>query len=339
MAKIEMLTTAEYYAAERAALTTLSNRQIQAFKPHGFNTVGFPSEISSNSEIVRFVDALHEHNHQSYVSPSFLYSRSEKESFTRIIEAVGAATLERFGKALRPSTSVLTSIELFRILERLQAAHGDRLSILEIGPGSGYLGAAIIDSGSRYLAMENASGFYLWQSMLMQTLTSDFSELARNQIAGTSRAIHIPWWEWAVKDSMSRLAPVDILISDAVISEMHPMARAFLWRIFRQLSDPSATPMVIVGRPGQPLFGDASTISQEVADCGYRCIAAGDINVFSPNEKADRAQDLLRDTQLNLADRSAVQPVDRAEYTSESILGHFRPSPDLEFWSYVNSRR
>jgi hypothetical protein len=98
------------------------------------------------------------------------------------------------------------------------------LKILEIGPGSGYLGMLLANDGHEYFAMDAAQALYLYQKKLWSDVYGadyfDYSEsLPRPENA---KVTHIPWWRFA--NLSIPLPNVDILTANHALGEMHENA-------------------------------------------------------------------------------------------------------------------
>ena len=128
--------------------------------------------------------------------------------------------------------------------------YGDnRPAILEIGPGSGYLGAMLFLEGYPYAATEITQGFYIFQSGLWSHLASSgFRELALEDgvfadidelTAGSM--VHIPWWDFFNSQYRDIRAVVDVVTPNHVLCEMHPHALMYLLRLSNHLLERSTT--------------------------------------------------------------------------------------------------
>ena len=74
---------------------------------------------------------------------------------------------------MRPIPTLLSRMSLFRAIMALQANFDRPLSIFEIGPGNGYLGALLLRAGLRYIGFDNAQSLYLWQNRLFVECAGD----------------------------------------------------------------------------------------------------------------------------------------------------------------------
>jgi hypothetical protein len=102
--------------------------------------------------------------------------------------------------------------------------HAGSLRILEIGPGSGYLGLLLANDSHQYFAMDAAQALYLYQKKLWSDIYGadyfDYSESTSRP--DTAKVTHIPWWQFA---NLSIPIPdVDVVTINHALTEMHPQA-------------------------------------------------------------------------------------------------------------------
>ena len=102
--------------------------------------------------------------------------------------------------------------------------HDGPLRILEIGPGSGYLGMLLANDGHQYFAMDAAQAFYLYQKKLWSDIYGsdyfDYSESSSRP--DTAKVTHIPWWQFA--NLSIPILDVDVVTINHALTEMHPQA-------------------------------------------------------------------------------------------------------------------
>ena len=102
--------------------------------------------------------------------------------------------------------------------------HDGPLKILEIGPGSGYLGTLLANDGHQYFAMDAAQAFYLYQKKLWSDIYgSDYFDYSESSSRPENAKItHIPWWRFA--NLSIPLPEVDIVTINHALAEMHDNA-------------------------------------------------------------------------------------------------------------------
>ncbi len=142
---------------------------------------------------------------------------------------------------LVPRGALLRAINTLR---HLRYIFGDRRpAVLEVGPGSGYLGALLILEGYPYIATDVAEGFYLYQSQLWSSLANGgFVELACEDIKlsqindlDPGTAAHVPWWRFFDLDYDKIAFGVEVVTCNHVLCEMHPRALLYLLKLAKHL--------------------------------------------------------------------------------------------------------
>lgn len=191
------LTIKDYDLREREALKHLSNRVIEAFQPVSFRATNYPRQVYDETELIRYVDTMHEDEAFKYSRAFCSYSLEEAKLISVVCDQVVKMTSEEFGSSIRPRMSPVAAIDLFRGIHSFGSlAEKEVLSVFEIGPGSGYLGAFLISIAYRYAAMDNAQAFYLWQSRLYEEFAPDeFTEMACGDalsMDAKKRVAHVP---------------------------------------------------------------------------------------------------------------------------------------------------
>lgn len=230
-----MLTSAEYDAREREALRHTPNRVIEAYQPAGFNRVGYPTRVETADELYRFAEVMHEGTPPDLL-PRMLGALSAHElDLVRQVTKTGSDVVWSLsGRRVVASSSVLPAVLAYRHI--LGIYPDRRATILEIGPGDGYLGALLIAGGFGYIGTDVAQAFYLLQSNFFERLAGPgFVELAGDSrgFEAFSRvesgmAIHVPWWKFASANPERLAVSIDCVVGSGVFCEMHPRAFGYL---------------------------------------------------------------------------------------------------------------
>lgn len=280
------LSSQTYDAAESAARVGLSNRAIQAFGPITFSDFKYPCHISNNSEILHYVDVMHETKEARYFKPELhQFSREERDRIIDVCDIVAHNTEKQFGRRIRPWMTPFAAMQMYRVISALEGVIGHSARVLEIGPGSGYLGAFLIRAGNTYTAMDNAQAFYLWQNNLFRWMVgTEFVELAvqaNARSAPASRVTHMPWWEFAGLREGSPLS-ADIIVCDQALGEMSPMALRFLLRAGRRILGGTGPKFFVFLSPGAPHLSSARNLYSEFYDAGYRIVTYAPFFAFVP---------------------------------------------------------
>ena len=116
--------------------------------------------------------------------------------------------------------------------------HDGPLRILEIGPGSGYLGLLLANDGHQYFAMDSAQALYLYQKKLWSAIYgADYFDYSESQSRpDTAKVTHIPWWQFT---NLSIPIPdVDVVTINHALAEMHPQAvKTIFARLYKSWGD------------------------------------------------------------------------------------------------------
>ena len=149
-------------------------------------------------------------------------------------------------------------IAILRAVEAIAGARGRRLKIFEIGPGSGYLGAYLINAGHSYASMDITQALYLWQNRLFASIAADGQEWVCDEGAGAN-CIHVPWWQFARYHEALPIA-ADIVVCDGAMGEMDTLGLFYNLRIARAMVDASDCAAFMFRRIGEPRVNQLATV-------------------------------------------------------------------------------
>lgn len=273
-----MLTIEQYNQAEAAAMRGMGLRSLQAYSPATFEDLNYPVRVSEEETLVRYVDTMHETFDGKYFDPGlFQYSVQEGEGLGRVADKVTELTTKSFGKTVRPWMAPFGAIEAFRsVVGFVEALDMKSPRIFEIGPGSAYLGALLIDRGYRYASMDNTQGFYLWQNRLYQALAGDdfqdWALLDDVESAWDQRVGHMGWWQWANLPGDTSFK-ADIVVCDHALGEFHPIALRHTVRVVRQiLSGENGPKLFLFTSPGREHYSDINAIGRACQQAGMELL-------------------------------------------------------------------
>jgi hypothetical protein len=332
------LTVEHYDNAEAEARLELSIPHFMAFRPVAFESVGWPTRISQEAELLRYVD----HNFEAEVPGLYksgavfdpigyrnLFSLDEQTLISEIRTRVADLTERSFGRRVRPMTNLLVQTGPFRAIQQLASALGRKqLTVFEVGPGAGYLGAMLAHAGHRYLSYDVAQSLYLWQSRLLQAVAGpDFVELAgldddaAEQALRVARVVHLPWWTYI---KMLEATPVraDVIYSNSNLSEMTNVALRHVLHISRCMLADSPSGIFCFFSKGMPSQTPHDQIDGVFKQHGYYKVFDSPFEAFTirPEAVSTLASAFKRGLQLynpsgrkETVDAAAVVPVRRAE--------------------------
>jgi hypothetical protein len=173
--------------------------------------------------------------------------------------------------------------------------HDGPLKILEIGPGSGYLGMLLANDGHEYFAMDSAQAFYLYQKKLWSDVYGadyfDYSE----SLSGPANAklTHIPWWRFA--NFSIPLPDIDIVTVNHALAEMHENAvRTIFSRLYAMWGDDDKK-IVIAEKLGYDYFKRKDTIFTNIRSLGFS-LKRPHTGVFTWRPNKEKAQEEITDT-------------------------------------------
>src|SRR5207244_3430971 len=142
-----------YDETEHCGMIGRSVSELMAFRPVTVAQVGYPTSVSLEEELARYVD----HNFEPEVPRLFdpgaefppigyvnAFTPDEKKLLDSIRDAVAGMSLRRFGRAIRPISNLMVQMGPFRAIAHEARKSGmKQLTVFEVGPGLAYLGALI----------------------------------------------------------------------------------------------------------------------------------------------------------------------------------------------------
>ena len=173
-------------------------------------------------------------------------------------------------------TNLLVQTGPFRAIQQLAEALGrPRLNIFEVGPGAGYLGAMLAQTGHRYMSYDVAQSLYLWQNRLLWAVSgSDLVELADRNAELTktaawleARVLHLPWWIY-IKLLTGTSLRADIVYSNS-LSEMTNLALRHVLHISRHVLPDSPDGLFCFFTKGSPSQTPHDQIDGVFSEYGY----------------------------------------------------------------------
>ena len=280
----------KYNQAERAGRATVSNRVIESFSLEVFNAVGYPCRIEDESELWRYHDVMNEGGFNDTLRLIGSYSEHEFELVTKSAKQILSFS-ERHLPIRNSGKHALTrSLHQYQLLIKYRP-HDGPLRVLEIGPGSGYLGLLLANDGHQYFAMDAAQAFYLYQKMLWSDIYGadyfDYSESTSR--LDTAKVTHIPWWQFA---NLSIPIPdVDVVTINHALTEMHPQAvKTIFARLYSAWGDTDKK-LVLAESWGYDYFRRKETMIGDILSKSFTVNRVTNrVTIFQPNNASARAQ-------------------------------------------------
>lgn len=229
-----MLDVETYDAAERAAAEKFPNRILQAFYPEMFMTLGYPIRVDRISQLWRYIDVMQETRTRFNVDVLLQGLTAEEfELFKRVTRIVDDHAGEQFGMRAHATAALSRAIHALRLIKI--ATGSQRPTVLEVGPGCGYLAMLLLMEGYPYIGTDVVQAFYLYQSHMLSHVATQVRELAAEdgdiltvEQPKPGTAIHIPWWKWTTLTPERVRLSAGIMTSNHVLCEMHPSSLAYL---------------------------------------------------------------------------------------------------------------
>ena len=282
----------KYNQAEQAGRATVSNRAIEAFSLELWNTLGFPFKVDSESELWRYHDSMQDGRFKKNLR--LIGSFSEQEFDLVIKTAKQILSFSERELTIRNSGkhALTRSLYQYQLLMK-NRPHDGPLRILEIGPGSGYLGLLLANDGHQYFAMDAAQALYLYQKKLWSDIYRadyfDYSESTSRP--DNAKVTHIPWWRFA---NLSIPIPdVDIVTINHALCEMHPTAvKTIFARLYAAWGN-NEKKLVLAESFGYDYFNRKETMLKDIRTASFAIFRGGDqIGIFRPNKASAKAQQI-----------------------------------------------
>ncbi len=276
-------TIEQYDAAERIGLAGLAVPEVMAYAPVAFQRVGYPVRVHSEAELLRYAD----HNFETEVRRLFepgvefrpagyenRFTADEAKLFNRLRDRVVEMTQRRFGRPVRPITNLLVQIGPFRMMNAIASLLGKKtLSVFEVGPGLGYLGALLIMMGHRYASYDITQALCLWQNRLHGYLAGhEFGDMIREADPGlyaSRRVIQVPWWKYIFFRHGSPIK-ADIVYSNSNLGEMTTVSLQHMLHISKMMLADSDFGLFLFMSPGSPAQNDEEFVLEQFKGFGFR---------------------------------------------------------------------
>ena len=279
----------KYNQAELVGRATVSNRAIESFSLEVFDTLGYPCRIDDESELWRYHDVMAEGRFKPNLRLIGNYSEHEFDLVTKTAKQILGFS-ERHLPIRNSGKHALTrSLHQFQLLMK-HRPHDGPLRILEIGPGSGYLGMLLANDGHQYFAMDAAQAFYLYQKKLWSDIYGadyfDYSESSSRP--DTAKVTHMPWWQFA---NLSIPIPdVDVVTINHALAEMHPQAvRTIFARLYSAWGDTDKK-LVLAESLGYDYFKRKEAMFTDIRTESFTVNRSNGFTIFRPNKLSAAAQ-------------------------------------------------
>lgn len=304
-----MLDSEEYRAAESAAKAQLPSWWVaQTHHVDHFEREGFPVRPRCFSEIGQLLDTMQENRFSKFMAEIDGLSTADDALLKNAVRRCIEFQLIHFPRRepILPLSTMIASLVLYK---KLVSTEGERIKLLEVGPGCGYLSFFTYQDLKfrEYTQIEAAESFYILQNRINnflygssfvefahQYVNSDFSFTRRSdfEVAQTikqdllrnTRCSHFPWWMLGV--IASRQEYYDVVTSNANLNEFRPDALKDYLTVFRKCMKDSG--LFMVQCTGFPAHGDLSTLYDQLFNFGFRPLFVAESGLVAKNSEAGR---------------------------------------------------
>ena len=289
---------AQYNEAELHGRATVSNTVIEAFALEVFSVLGYPFKVGSEAELWRYHDSMQDGRFEGNLR---LILDSEHDF--DLVRKTAKQILD-FSERCLPFRScgknaLTRSLYQFQLIIK-NRPHDGKLKILEIGPGSGYLGILLANDGHEYFAMDAAQAFYLYQKKIWSHIFHadyfDYSESVNRPI--NTKITHLPWWRFA--DLSVALPEIDIVTVNHALAEMHENAVKLIFsRLYRLWGDNSRR-IVLAESLGCDYFRRKPKMFASIQELGFSSARPqAKVYIWVPDSNAAKSQLTQTKSQTN----------------------------------------
>ena len=155
---------ARYGAAEQAGRAQVPNMAILAFGLDVFQAVGYPHRISSSRELWRYHDVMHNGRLEHNLGLLGSAMDGEVDLVRRAADAIVGFSVSTFGFASAGKEMLSRAVYQYSLLASVLKNESRPWTIMEFGPGCGFLGVLLGLAGHRYVALEASQAFWVYQS-------------------------------------------------------------------------------------------------------------------------------------------------------------------------------
>lgn len=222
-----------YDLLESKACNSKANLIIAAFTPITFQNNGFRTDIESKDDLFKFIDTMH---NGRFSQNLFLLggglTTPEFELFKQCVN-ISIEFTKSLGKELIPINSLTRAFISYRAIKSLYASLNEPIRVLEIGPGSGYLGLLCGLSGFSYSSVDVTKNLTTYQNSLWNFANIKVKFAGDEGNYSRYDFLQIPWWEWS--NLKTTLPEREVVVMNHVVKEMTPLSLQFSIRRFTSL--------------------------------------------------------------------------------------------------------
>ena len=149
----------------------------------------------------------------------------------------------------------------------------NKVSILEIGPGSGYLGILLKNDNYNYSSFEITRPHFIFQNYIFNIIFKKQSPISiikkTNLNKVKKRGFHLPWWEISNINKYLKINRPKVIIFNHCINEMHEEALNYFCKIIKSLKN---NPVIFIEGFGSEILNSTNKTLIK--------LASNDIKIF-----------------------------------------------------------
>lgn len=282
-----MLDPQMYKSNEKLAKSLIPSWRVS--QPHNldhFEKAGFPVRISSYAELGQILDTMQEKRFDKYMQELGGLSVDEFDEIIQVCLSFVKFQIVHF-PYIKPILPISTLLSVFVLKKKIFSANQNTKSILEIGPGCGYISFFLekIHSLSDYSQIEACESFYILQNLVnVHIFGSHFNEMAMqrnalpivdffmNERADSEfspklnlgkinyKANHYPWW-W-IGELLSSSKKYDVVTSNANLLEFNGNALDDYLSLIHEVLEPEG--IFLVQCTGYPANGSVESLMNKL---------------------------------------------------------------------------
>lgn len=291
-----MIEIQDYRASERLARSAIPSWWIaESHQVDIFARIGFPVRVESIHEVGQLIDTMQENRYARFLAEAGGLTEDDVQSLVRaLVDCVlfQRARLPR-RRPLVPLSTMTSALMLYKKIAAVKPGIG---SILEVGPGCGYLSFFLASNPllEDYSQVEACESFYLLQGMINSYLFGHrfhdcaIGPLPQDQTLHLRKDVeppmllgdgelprrnchHFPWW--TLKALLDR--KYDVVTSNANLSEFsQPALRDYLTIFAKAMKDDGVFVVQCTGFPGHSTLDQLFDILHEFRLAPVLCALA-----------------------------------------------------------------
>jgi hypothetical protein len=293
-----MISPNNYDHFESIGTSLLPIPLLMAYQPVTFNSTSYPTTIKYIEEILKYSDHNCEPETPILYSPNSVFklvgyhnnfTHDEFDLVNTLRQTISESLGQDFGRPIKPLSNLLAQTGPFRVVSSIasQLSSETAISLFEIGPGAGYLGALLAHIDANYYSFDVTQSLYIWQNYL-------FSKISKNKFKDTFQNnkfhpdpsfnnIHLPWWQY-VNFLENCSLNVDIVYSNSNLGEMSKTALMIALNISKKMLENSKIGLFYYFSTGMTSQNSEQQISAAFIAAGFKLIFTDPFIAYIPED-------------------------------------------------------